>query len=109
MGWEFSRRLPEQIGLAFSAQENRIRRALKSPGALSGNPFRTGADSRVDRFQRFSDPKGVMQVSREQELQQIIQTTPWFMSALGATRELNLTSWCIGAGAIRNLDWDRLC
>ena len=30
------------------------------------------------------------------------------MSALTAVRELNLDSWCIGAGAIRNLVWDAL-
>lgn len=30
------------------------------------------------------------------------------MSALRAVRELRLPSWCIGAGAIRNLVWDHL-
>ena len=30
------------------------------------------------------------------------------MPALAAVRELNLESWCIGAGAVRNLVWDSL-
>lgn len=30
------------------------------------------------------------------------------MSALYATRALGLPSWCIGAGAVRNLVWDKL-
>lgn len=30
------------------------------------------------------------------------------MSALKAVRELGLSSWCIGAGAVRNLVWDAL-
>lgn len=30
------------------------------------------------------------------------------MSALSAVRELELASWCIGAGAVRNLVWDTL-
>jgi hypothetical protein len=38
----------------------------------------------------------------------IVRESEWFMSALSATRELGLTSWCIGAGAIRNLVWDKL-
>jgi uncharacterized protein len=34
--------------------------------------------------------------------------TPWFMQALVAVRELGLPSWCIGAGAVRNMVWDKL-
>ena len=30
------------------------------------------------------------------------------MAALQAVRELKLASWCIGAGAVRNLVWDEL-
>lgn len=30
------------------------------------------------------------------------------MTALATTREIGLESWCIGAGAIRNLVWDSL-
>ena len=32
----------------------------------------------------------------------------WFWPALAAARNLNLPSWCIGAGAVRNLVWDSL-
>jgi hypothetical protein len=42
------------------------------------------------------------------ELISIVQASPWFMTALAAVASLNLTSWCIGAGAVRNLVWDRL-
>ena len=38
----------------------------------------------------------------------IARDTAWFMSALSAVRELRLASWCIGAGAVRNLVWDAL-
>lgn len=31
-----------------------------------------------------------------------------FMTALQAARSLKLSSWCIGAGAVRNLVWDHL-
>lgn len=48
----------------------------------------------------------------EQELTRrliaIAQNTPWFMDALRTVRELGLPSWCIGAGAVRNLVWDAL-
>ena len=38
----------------------------------------------------------------------IARSSPWFMSLLRAVRELELNSWCIGAGAVRNLVWDAL-
>ncbi len=38
----------------------------------------------------------------------IASDSVWFMSALHAARQLKLKSWCIGAGAIRNLVWDAL-
>lgn len=38
----------------------------------------------------------------------IARASPWFMPALRAVRELGLASWCIGAGAVRNLVWDAL-
>lgn len=47
---------------------------------------------------------------REQEARLIsiaIEST-WLHSALVAVRSLGLPSWCIGAGAIRNLVWDSL-
>lgn len=43
-----------------------------------------------------------------QDLLRIIQASDWFMSALRAVRSLQLSSWCIGAGALRNLVWDHL-
>jgi uncharacterized protein len=41
-------------------------------------------------------------------LSAIARESAWFMSALFAVRGLGLASWCIGAGAVRNLVWDHL-
>lgn len=38
----------------------------------------------------------------------IARESKWFWPALVAVRSLNLPSWCIGAGAVRNLVWDSL-
>lgn len=38
----------------------------------------------------------------------IARESKWFWPALIAVRSLNLPSWCIGAGAVRNLVWDSL-
>lgn len=38
----------------------------------------------------------------------IARESTWFWPALVAARSLNLPSWCIGAGAVRNLVWDAL-
>lgn len=38
----------------------------------------------------------------------IVRASTWFMPALEAVRSLQLRSWCIGAGAVRNLVWDHL-
>lgn len=38
----------------------------------------------------------------------IVRASSWFMGALDAVRVLGLQSWCIGAGAVRNLVWDHL-
>jgi len=38
----------------------------------------------------------------------LARETEWFWQALVAVRSLNLPSWCIGAGAVRNLVWDSL-
>ena len=46
--------------------------------------------------------------SLRSELISIVQASPWFMRALGAVASLKLTSWCVGAGAVRNLVWDHL-
>ncbi len=46
--------------------------------------------------------------NRTVDLANIVRASPWFMAALRAARSLQLTSWCIGAGAVRNLVWDHL-
>ncbi len=38
----------------------------------------------------------------------IVMGTPWLVRALKAVRECELPDWAIGAGAIRNVVWDRL-
>jgi hypothetical protein len=38
----------------------------------------------------------------------LARESQWLMDALAAVRSLGLSSWCIGAGAIRNLVWDAL-
>lgn len=43
-----------------------------------------------------------------QRLRAITRESAWFMQALEAVRSLRLGSWCIGAGAVRNLVWDHL-
>jgi hypothetical protein len=43
-----------------------------------------------------------------ENLVQIVQASQWFMPALRAVQSLNLDSWCIGAGSVRNLVWDHL-
>ena len=47
-------------------------------------------------------------MAREMELIEIVRSTPWFMRALRAVRQLELSNWCIGAGALRNATWDTL-
>lgn len=47
-------------------------------------------------------------MSDVERLTALVRGTPWFMAALRAGRELGLASWCIGAGALRNLVWDAL-
>lgn len=42
------------------------------------------------------------------QLVAIARGSGWFMRALEAVRALHLKSWCIGAGAVRNLVWDHL-
>lgn len=48
------------------------------------------------------------EVLLEDRLVSIVAKSSVIMSALKAVRSLNLSSWCIGAGAIRNLVWDHL-
>ena len=44
----------------------------------------------------------------EASLIALARESSWFWPALVAVRTLNLPSWCIGAGAVRNLVWDSL-
>lgn len=44
----------------------------------------------------------------EQRLIDYVRDCAWLMRALVSARDLELESWCIGAGAIRNCVWDRL-
>jgi uncharacterized protein len=44
----------------------------------------------------------------EERLVQMVLASPGLMAALKAVRSLGLSSWCIGAGAVRNLVWDEL-
>lgn len=44
----------------------------------------------------------------KQELSQLIQSTPWFLSVLETVRMCNPPDWLVGAGVIRNLVWDHL-
>jgi len=43
-----------------------------------------------------------------QELTQLIESAPWFMSILKTVRGCNPPNWLVGAGVIRNLVWDHL-
>ncbi len=43
-----------------------------------------------------------------QRLEAIMRQSSWFMDALQGARQLELSDWCIGAGAVRNLVWDHL-
>jgi uncharacterized protein len=44
----------------------------------------------------------------EDRLRRLVRTSAWFWPALLTVRDLGLASWCIGAGAVRNLVWDEL-
>lgn len=46
--------------------------------------------------------------ARGEALVAMVREAPWLMDALAAVRSLGLRSWCIGAGAVRGLVWDRL-
>lgn len=44
----------------------------------------------------------------EDTLRAWLRDTDWLMQALRSARVLGLGSWCIGAGAVRNVVWERL-
>jgi len=56
--------------------------------------------------------ESLMHQSLEPELREglvgIVRESAWFMAALETVQSLGLASWCIGAGAVRNLVWDKL-
>jgi hypothetical protein len=47
-------------------------------------------------------------VKTEDDILVAIAASPFHMQCLASARELNLPGWCIGAGFVRNLVWDRL-
>lgn len=44
----------------------------------------------------------------EERLRELARRSSWLAPALRAVRDQGLASWCIGAGAVRNLVWDAL-
>jgi len=51
---------------------------------------------------------GDAEAALAERLRRIAGASPWFMQALRAARGRVPPSWCIGAGAVRNLVWDAL-
>lgn len=49
-----------------------------------------------------------MHEAHRQQLVALVRQCPALMRALWAGRSLGLSSWCIGAGVVRNLVWDHL-
>lgn len=47
-------------------------------------------------------------LAMQERLRDMARESAWLMQALRAVRDLALPSWCIGAGAVRNLVWDGL-
>ena len=47
------------------------------------------------------------ETERQHELIEMVRSSKELMAALLTVRELRLTSWCIGAGAIRSMVWDK--
>jgi hypothetical protein len=47
-------------------------------------------------------------VRGRERVEEILRSTPWFMEALAAAREVDAPDWLIGAGALRTAVWDRL-
>lgn len=51
---------------------------------------------------------GVPRPGLERTLADMVRSSGALMEALAAVRSLGLHDWCIGAGAVRSLAWDRL-
>lgn len=58
----------------------------------------------------FNKPDWATSQSNElsERLRALARSSDWFAPALQAARQLGLSSWCLGAGAVRNLVWDHL-
>ena len=61
-----------------------------------------------DRCRIWKESLKLTNLKHENQFISILRNTPWFMEALMTVRRLNLTSWCIGAGILRNIVWDHL-
>lgn len=55
-----------------------------------------------------ADAAGKVSVDHRARLVELARGSGWLMDALRAVRSLGLASWCVGAGAVRNLVWDAL-
>lgn len=64
--------------------------------------------SAADRRLYPADSSPMPSTDFEAHLVALARESSWFWPALVAVRSLNLPSWCIGAGAVRNLVWDSL-
>jgi uncharacterized protein len=82
--------MPTQIFLGFSPQlqfHNQRKQLQQRPDKKLHNP---------------------LEFELHERLIELVSESTWFMSALKAAQHLELASWCIGAGAVRNLVWDNL-
>lgn len=71
--------------------------------------FAAAADHEPPRPKRVTLDRMTASITEHVEsLQAIAQASPALMAALEAARATGLRSWCIGAGAVRNLVWDHL-
>lgn len=62
------------------------------------------AESRVSQHERQAHPA----LQYTETLVRLVASSDQLMTALRCVRTLNLRSWCIGAGMVRNLVWDTL-
>jgi hypothetical protein len=83
--------LPDRSTRHAGLVTTRPTRAVADDGALHRHALRP--DAPADRTAQLAD---------------IVRASPSRTRALAAARQLALPSWCIGAGAVRNVVWDRL-
>ena len=57
---------------------------------------------------RENSPMSEDENALDERLVQMVRSNPSLMELLRAARSLKLKSWCIGAGAVRSLVWDKL-